>query len=64
MMGVAGAEAGSSLSLLIGIFYSLSLTISTIFTAIPLLTNALHYFNLRERKEGGSLRDKIEQLRI
>ncbi len=63
-MGVAGAEGGSNLSFIIGILYSLSLTISTIFTAIPLLTNALHYYNLRERKEGGSLRDRIEQLRI
>lgn len=62
IIGAAGAEDGGTIALVIGVFYSLTVTVSTLFTAIPLLTNALHYFNLSERKEGSGLRSRIESL--
>lgn len=61
-MGVAGADAESSLMSMMGIMYGLVIVIASMFSVLMLIAMCLHYFNLVERKEGAGLRQQIEEL--
>jgi len=61
-MGVAGADAESSLMSVMGIFYGLIIVVASLFSVLMLIAMCLHYFNLIERKEGTGLRQQIEEL--
>lgn len=61
----SGASSGGGF---IPSLYTIILSLATIITsmlyAIMHIAFALHYFNIKERKEGGELRSKIEQLSL
>ncbi|HBQ58665.1 MAG TPA: hypothetical protein DD671_03325 [Balneolaceae bacterium] len=61
-VGMAGADAESSLMSMMGIFYGLMIVFASLFSVIMLIAMCLHYFNLIERKEGTGLRQQIEEL--
>ena len=61
-MGVAGADAETSLMSMMGIFYGLMIVVASLFSVLMLIAMCLHYFNLVERKEGKGLRQQIEEL--
>lgn len=55
--GDSGVLAGA-----VSIIYSLSAAFASLLQVIMYIALALHFYNLRERKEGGGLSSKIEQL--
>lgn len=53
----------SFLSNMIGIVYGLMIVMTGLLYSIPVLAQAIHYFNLNERKNAFSLQSKVEMLR-
>ncbi len=62
IIGVGDATFGSNLGILMGLLYGLLYFFQLIFSSAQFISLGLHYFNLRERKDGTGLREQIEQL--
>ncbi|MFA5670218.1 MAG: hypothetical protein WC967_13330 [Balneolaceae bacterium] len=65
LIAESGASSGGGfIPSLYTIIISFATIISSLLYAIMHIAFSLHYFNIKERKEGGSLRSKIEQLSL
>ncbi|MDR8393203.1 hypothetical protein NC796_18755 [Aliifodinibius sp. S!AR15-10] len=59
--GFASGDLASA-NTLISVIYSTAIVLGYIFYALLYITFGLHYFNLVERKEGASMKERIEQI--
>ena len=57
-----GGESGSVLGLIISVLYGLSVVVPALLYCMPVTSQALVYFNIKERKTGRTMMDKIESL--
>ena len=57
-----GGEDASEIGSIISVLYGLSIVVPALLYCIPITSQALVYFNIRERKTGQSMMDKIESL--
>ncbi|MEP1151969.1 MAG: hypothetical protein ABJH08_09590 [Balneola sp.] len=56
------ANDGSSIETIISALYGLSIVVPALLYCMPITSQALVYFNIKERKTGSSMMDKIESL--
>jgi len=62
IMGIGDASFESSFGVLMGLMYGMLYFFQLIFSSAQFISLGLHFFNLRERKDGTGLREQIDQL--
>ena len=62
IVGVGDAAFEQNFGLLMGVLYGVMYFFQLIFSSAQFISLGLHFFNLKERKDGTALRDQIDQL--
>ncbi|MEQ9091851.1 MAG: glycerophosphoryl diester phosphodiesterase membrane domain-containing protein [Balneola sp.] len=62
VINVGDAAFEQNIGILMGVFYGVMYFFQLIFSSAQFISLGLHFFNLKERKDGTALRDQIDQL--
>ena len=62
IINVGDAAFEQNIGILMGVFYGVMYFFQLIFSSAQFISLGLHFFNLKERKDGTALRDQIDQL--